>query len=128
MASGLITAAAAIVVAVSALIANLISYRKSPAETDKLKAEAEKIRLETAGINSKAPNTEVIAPQSYQSSPLTWTLYDSRDGFSLFDFKLSLWDEAAGELTLDSTSGATDDVLVLVRTNTAGSLYFSLKR
>ena len=125
--SSLVTAIAAVIVAFSALITNLVSYRKTQAETEKLRAEAEKIRSETAEIDSKATNAEIIARQSYQLSPLTWTLYDSCEGFSLFDFGLAAWDEAAGQLALDSSPGATDDVLVLVRSNTAGTLYVLVK-
>lgn len=128
MSSGTITALTGIVVAVSALIANLFSYRKVQAETDKLKAETEKIRSEAAEISSNAANAEAIARLAYPASPQTLTLYDSRrNGFSQFDFKSSRWVDAEGELRLASSRDADDDMLVIIRNNTAGTFVAWLK-
>jgi len=113
----------------SALIANLFSYRKTQAETEKLKAETEEIRSETADIGSRAANAETIARRAYQAAPApqSLTLYDSRNGFSLFDFKRDLWEGAAGELSLASSAGAEDDILVITRNNAEGKLVVWLK-
>jgi hypothetical protein len=61
-------------------------------------------------------------------------IYDGRNGYSLFDFKMAAWDfkmaawdDASGELALDSSPGGEDDILVVARNNTARSLHVSLK-
>lgn len=124
MSTGMVTALAGVLTAVSALIVALLSRRKTAAETAKLVAETDKIRRETAEIDSRAANAESMARFAYQTSPSRQlvTLYDSHSGgFSLFDFETDHWEGAGGELSLASSEGTSDNILVIVRFNTQGT-------
>jgi hypothetical protein len=121
----MITAIAGVVAAISALVVSLFSLRKTAAETAKLTAETKKISQETTAIESKAANAESMARFAYETFPArqSITLYDSRSGgFSLFDFEIDLWEPAAGELGLASSGKTSDDILVIIRLNTEGTL------
>jgi hypothetical protein len=61
---------------------------------------------------------------AHQMSPVRHSiaLYDSSSGgFSLSDFETNLWEPAAGELSLDSSEEARNDILVIARDNTEGT-------
>lgn len=60
------------------------------------------------------------AEREYRPSPRTLTLYDSRNGFVLRDFRVDRREGAEGTLALGSARDAADSVLVVARENTSG--------
>ena len=113
---------------------SLFTRRKTAAETEKAIAEAGKIRAETEEIRQRVA-TETAATREEaehlsdrvanaeasiaydRAQQRSHTLYQSaEDGFSLFDFDLVPFNDAAAELS-SRTARATDDVLVILRGN-----------